>query len=92
MPGLRRNAGSGSRCAGIFAITITGDCTPPWAIGPQPIMSRELPNNGCLRIRGKIPGGDRSSGSGVLCADAHELSFNYTARDERVARSLSAIR
>jgi len=40
----------------------------------------------------KLTGGDRSNGSGVLCADAHELSFNYTARGERVARSLSAIR
>ena len=28
----------------------------------------------------KLPGGDRFKGSGVLCADAHELSFNYAAR------------
>jgi len=28
----------------------------------------------------------------VLCAGAHELSFNFTARGGRVARSLSAIR
>ncbi len=46
-----------------------------------------LPNK-----RLKLPGGDRFKGSGVLCADAHELSFYYTARAGRVARSLSAIR
>ena len=46
-----------------------------------------LPNK-----RLKLAGGDRSKGSGVLCAGAHELSFDYTARSERVARSLSAIR
>ena len=40
----------------------------------------------------KLPGADRSKGSGVLCAGAHELSFTYTARCKRVARSLSAIR
>jgi len=40
----------------------------------------------------KLAGGDRSKGSGVLCAGAHELSFNYTALGGRVARSLSAIR
>jgi len=33
----------------------------------------------------KLPGGDRLNGSGVLCAAAHELSFNYTARGGRVA-------
>ena len=27
-----------------------------------------------------------------LCAAAHELSFNYMARGERVARSLGAVR
>ena len=43
-------------------------------------------------MRLKLPGGDRFKGSGVLCAGAHELSFNYTAPCERVARSLSAIR
>ncbi len=41
-----------------------------------------LPNK-----RLKLPGGDRSSGSGVLCPGGHELSFNYTARGARVARS-----
>ena len=46
-----------------------------------------LPNK-----RLKLPGGDRSKGSGVLCPAAHELSFNYTAPGGRVARSLSAIR
>ena len=40
----------------------------------------------------KLAGGDRLKGNGVLCADAHELSFNDTARDGRVARRLSAIR
>ena len=43
-------------------------------------------------MRLKLTGGDRSKGSGVLCAGAHELSFNDTARGGRVARSLSAIR
>ena len=43
-------------------------------------------------MRLKLPGGDRSKGSGVLCAGAHELSFNDTARGGGVARSLSAIR
>jgi len=46
-----------------------------------------LPN-----MRLKLPGGDRLNGSGVLCAGAHELSFNYIAPCGRVARSLSAIR
>ncbi len=40
----------------------------------------------------KLAGGDRLKGSGVLCPSGHELSFNYTARNGRVARSLSAIR
>ncbi len=46
-----------------------------------------LPNK-----RLKLTGGDRSKGTGVLCAGAHELSFTRTARAGRVARSLSAIR
>jgi len=46
-----------------------------------------LPNK-----RLKLAGGDRSKGTGVLCASAHELSFTDTARGRRVARSLSAIR
>ena len=46
-----------------------------------------LPN-----MRLKLAGGDRFKGSGVLCAGAHELSFNYTAPGGHVARSLSAIR
>jgi hypothetical protein len=50
-------------------------------------MCRLLPNK-----RLKLAGGDRSKGSGVLCAGAHELSFNDTARAGRVARSLSAVR
>ena len=40
----------------------------------------------------KLPGGDRSKGSGVLCAGAHELSFNDRCASERVARSLTASR
>ena len=50
-------------------------------------MRKRLPNK-----RLKLPGADRFKGSGVLCAGAHELSFNYAARRGRVARSLSAIR
>ena len=49
-------------------------------------MSR-MPNK-----RLKLAGGDRLKGSGVLCAGAHELSFNDIAPCGRVARSLSAIR
>jgi len=40
----------------------------------------------------KLAGGDRFKGSGVLCPDGHELSFNDPARGGRVACSLSAIR
>ena len=40
----------------------------------------------------KLTDGDRFKGSGVLCAGARELSFNYIAPCGRVARSLSAIR
>ncbi len=40
----------------------------------------------------KLAGADRSSGSGALCAGAHEQSFNDTALGGRVARSLSASR
>jgi len=43
-------------------------------------------------MRLKLTGGGRLNGSGVLCAGAHELSFNHTTRGGRVARSLSAIR
>ena len=43
-------------------------------------------------MRLKLPGGDRLKGNGVLCAAAHELTFNDTAPGGRVARSLSAIR
>ena len=46
-----------------------------------------LPN-----MRLKLAGGDRFKGSGVLCAGAHELSFNDTTPCGRGARSLSAIR
>jgi len=47
---------------------------------------------GLPNMRLKLPGGDRSKGSGVLCAGAHELSFNDTPRGGLAARSLSAIR
>ena len=40
----------------------------------------------------KLTGGDRSKGRGVLCTDAHELSFDDSCAGGRVARSLSAIR
>src|SRR2546427_8666427 len=40
----------------------------------------------------KLPGGDRFKGSRVLCAGAHELSFNDTPGGGRVARSLRAVR
>jgi len=43
-------------------------------------------------MRLKLAGGDRSKGSRVLYADAHELSFNDGRAGGRVARSLSAIR
>ncbi len=49
--------------------------------------SAGLPN-----MRLKLPGGDRSKGSGVLCPNGHELTFHSTARGGRVARSLTAIR
>src|SRR3989442_10952829 len=42
-----------------------------------------LPN-----MRLKLAGDDRSKGTGVLCAGAHELSFNYTARGGRVGPQL----
>ena len=50
-------------------------------------MNGLLPNK-----RLKLADGDRSKGSGVLCAGVHELSFNDTARGGRGARSLRAIR
>ena len=43
-------------------------------------------------MRLKLAGGDRFKGSGALCPNGHELSFNVTAPRGRVARSLSAIR
>ncbi len=46
-----------------------------------------LPNK-----RLKLTGGDRFKGSGVLCAGAHQLSFNAGCAGGRVARSLSASR
>ena len=52
-----------------------------------PIVKAGLPNK-----RLKLTGGDRFKGIGLLCAGAHELSFNGTALSGRVARNLSAIR
>jgi len=40
----------------------------------------------------KLPGGDRSKGSGMLFACARLLSFGIGCAGGRVARSLSAIR
>ena len=40
----------------------------------------------------KLTGGNRFEGSGVLCAGAHELSFNDSRASGGVARSLSATR
>jgi len=51
-------------------------------------VSMLLPPNKRL----KLAGVDRSSGSGVLCPDGHELTFDINAPCWRVARSLSAIR
>ncbi len=50
-------------------------------------LDERVPNK-----RLKLAGGDRSKGTGVLCAGAHELSFTYSCARGRVARSLSAIR
>ena len=50
-------------------------------------INKRLPN-----MRLKEVGGDRFKGTGVLGAEAHELSFNDAARGGRVARSLSASR
>src|SRR3989442_10679972 len=90
--GLRRNGGCGSRCAAIFAITITGGCIPPWAIVLQSTMSRALPNKGCLRIRGKIPGALVLKEAVVSCPGGHGTFVHYSCAAARVARSLSAIR
>jgi len=82
----------GYRGAGVAA-----DLTSQFTNLESPTMKRRGENRGPPSVmppnkRLKLPGGDRSSGSGVLCPGGHELSFNYTARGARVARSLSAIR
>jgi hypothetical protein len=51
------------------------------------MLKAGLPN-----MRLKLPGGDRFNGSGVLCAGAHELSFNDGCAGGQFARSSSAIR
>jgi len=55
--------------------------------GGPPVFVLRQPNK-----RLKLAGGDRLKGIGVLCAGAHELSFNDGCAGGRVARSLSAIR
>jgi hypothetical protein len=40
----------------------------------------------------KLTGGDRSRGTGALCAGARQQTFNASCAGGRVARSLSAIR
>jgi hypothetical protein len=65
-----------------------------------PLVAQAVPSPCVGRLRDmqppkkrlKLTGGDRSKGNGVLCAGAHELSFNDIARGGRVACSLSAIR
>src|SRR5216117_2900223 len=47
---------------------------PTWLLKPFVGGVRQAPNK-----RLKLTGGDRSKGSGVLCAAAHQLSFNDTA-------------
>src|SRR6266571_1066972 len=66
----------------VIAIARSG---PPYFVGAG--FRPELPNK-----RLKLAGGVRLEVSRVLCAGAHQLSFNDTARGGRVARSLSAIR
>jgi hypothetical protein len=63
----------------------SGEC--PGASPALPISPTGLPNK-----RLKLAGGDRSDGSEVLCAGAHERSFNHGCARGRVARSLSAVR
>src|SRR5205807_7899878 len=57
--------------------------------GPRPLRRACVRHHGSRRLtrpeqlankRLKLAGGDRSKGSRVLCAGAHELSLNYTAR------------
>ncbi len=58
------------------------------AVGSSSVVTvRALANK-----RLTLAGGDRFKGTGALCPDGHELSFNDTARGGRVARSLGAIR
>jgi len=56
--------------------------------------TRGLRPNKRLKLAGgdRSTGGDRSKGSGMLCAGAHELSLNNRCAGGRRARSLSAIR
>ncbi len=67
----------------------TRRCERSRAYGAHPtdVKGGEAPNK-----RLKLPGGDRTKGSGVLCAGAHELSFNVRCACGRGARSLRASR
>ncbi len=70
------------------------DLSPPRAQFPNVKRHREHIGYGNVppNMRLKLPGGDPSKGSGVLCPCGHELSFNDTPHVGRVARSLTAIR
>src|SRR3989449_393174 len=62
-------------------------CAPWLHLSCEWKCTEQAPNK-----RSKLAGGDGPRGSGALCADAHELSFNNGCAGGRVARSLSAMR
>ena len=64
--------------AGVTALPLLGT-EPPGDV--EPSNKRMEPS-----------GAYRSSGSGALCRDGHELSFNNRARGARVARGSCAVR
>jgi len=64
----------------------------PVGLSELPVRGWDAMNTPLPNRRLKLPGGYRSKGNAVLCASAHELTFNYTALGGRVARSLSAMR
>jgi len=49
------------------------------------VRGRDTVNMPLPNKRLKLPGGYRSKGNAVLCASAHDLTFNYTALGGRVA-------
>jgi len=71
----------------LLGVIVTACLTPLYGFCSDHRLARQLPNK-----RLTLTGGDRCKGSGVLCAGAHELSFNSAVPRGRVARSLSAIR